>query len=264
MSSHWPHLNKAPIVEALIDIRSELPEAVDLKTLASIHERIRDTYPKKNLVAEWHQEIQLGSAESPPQAKEPTGGPKGHRFDSADGIQVIQARLDGFTFSRLKPYIKWNHLIEESKRYWRVFCEIAGVLKVVRLATRFINRIPLAMPVNELGDWFVTRPELAASLGFPLSDYFLRLVITFSDQNTKAIINQKPESGDGSKSVSLLFDIDVFRMVSLDPGSDQIWKTLEELRAIKNRIFFESLTPQTVQLFDPVKPEGKDSHGSIG
>jgi uncharacterized protein (TIGR04255 family) len=44
-------------------------------------------------------------------------------------------------------------------------------------------------------------------------------------------------------------DIDVFREVSLEPDSEKIWEILEELRNIKNNIFFKSITQKTKELF---------------
>ena len=41
MAEEFPHLERAPITEALIDIRVDLPSTVDLDTLQSFHDDIR-------------------------------------------------------------------------------------------------------------------------------------------------------------------------------------------------------------------------------
>ena len=46
MTSTYPHLPNAPIVEALIDFRVLLPGDFDLQKLAKIHELIAEDYPR--------------------------------------------------------------------------------------------------------------------------------------------------------------------------------------------------------------------------
>ena len=40
----------------------------------------------------------------------------GYVFTSADGKQVVQYRLDGFTFSRLRPYTRWEEVFAEAQK----------------------------------------------------------------------------------------------------------------------------------------------------
>src|SRR6266540_3027463 len=250
MPAPWPHLQEAPITEALIDARCELPSDVNLKTLAGLHDAFGAAYPKKLLVAEWQQQIQLGTSEAPPEAKAPTGGPQGYRFDSSDGLQVLQARINGFTLSRLRPYQDWHHLITEFKRCWEFYVTIAGVKRVSRIATRFINRIAVPTPVAEIADWLYTRPELPSGLNFSISDYSLTFVAPCDENGTSAIIRQFTEAADRTLSIPIIFDIDVFREVSLTPPSlKEMWSILDELRTIKNQVFFSSITPRTLSLF---------------
>ena len=92
----------APINEALIDIRAELPKDVTLSTLEAFHAEVKERYPgkKKRLLLE--EQI---SIEAPPSEKRTE---LGFAFESEDGKQIFQARLDGFTFSRLRPYTNWS------------------------------------------------------------------------------------------------------------------------------------------------------------
>ena len=82
------------------------------------------------------------------------GGPDGYLFTSVDGRQVVQARLDGFTFSRLKPYDKWESLRDEARELWQHYVQIASPETVTRVALRYINVKyqwePIARFVNRL------------------------------------------------------------------------------------------------------------------
>jgi uncharacterized protein (TIGR04255 family) len=55
-------------------------------------------------------------------------------------------------------------------------------------------------------------------------------------------------AGDGRYPVTL--DIDAFRDREFDPTDANIWTFLEELRGLKNRVFFESITERTAELYE--------------
>src|SRR5688572_30820653 len=97
----------APITEALLDIRVKLPAEVTLTRLASFHDNVREQYPVKRERVRWEGSIQFEPG-IVPEMRPPSGGPDGYLFTSADGKQIVQARLDGFTFNRLKPYDRWE------------------------------------------------------------------------------------------------------------------------------------------------------------
>jgi uncharacterized protein (TIGR04255 family) len=90
-------LANAPIVEALVDLRVDLSgmSVEDLDSAFSA--RVSARYPIKKQNQMVNVEIGEGGA-SKTQAVV-----RGHLYSSTDGLQIVQARLDGFTFSRLKP-----------------------------------------------------------------------------------------------------------------------------------------------------------------
>ncbi|MBI4589263.1 MAG: TIGR04255 family protein [Candidatus Rokubacteria bacterium] len=102
----WPRFPNAPITEALLDVRIKLPSFVDLSRLATFQDAVEDRYPQRRERSSWQAGFQIkdGSVE----VMRPSGRPDGYLFTSADGRQMVQARLDGFTFNRLKPYDKWK------------------------------------------------------------------------------------------------------------------------------------------------------------
>src|ERR1700722_10937730 len=111
------HYENAPISEALIDIRVHVPNAISLEALESMHARIKDDYPRKEMRSYIQGQFSMGEAVG----AAATRTPMGYAFSSADGKQIVQARLDGFTFSRLKPYGTWSNLRDESRRLWDIY-----------------------------------------------------------------------------------------------------------------------------------------------
>jgi uncharacterized protein (TIGR04255 family) len=66
---------------------------------------------------------------------------------------------------------------------------------------------------------------------------------------TQALEDQ-PAIGNDGASITVLLDIDVFRMTRIENADEaQVWGGLDELRLQKNRMFFEHLTEKTVEMF---------------
>jgi len=240
-----------PIIEALLDLQVTLPETIDIDKLKSYQESISDQFPGINVKKKWEGKVELKLKEGKlPEINAPEGSPTGWLFTSSDKKRVVQARLDGFTYSKLKPYDNWDNLKSEAEELWENYCEIAEPLEVKRVALRYINQIEIPLPFSDFREYLLTTPEIAPGLPQGLASFLIRFVIPSNNEKDTAIVIQemKPISENG-KLVPIIFDIDVFRNIKLDPQGDQIWEILEELREFKNDIFFNSITNKTRELF---------------
>ena len=246
--SEWPHLPKAPISEALVDIRVVLPPATDIDHLKPFRDKVRDRYPTCRERHQWRGQLEFKAAEAP-LVHAPSGHPDGYLLTSGDGCQVVQARLDGFTFSRLKPYQTWELLRDSARPLWEYYRQLAKPESVTRIAVRYINRLELPIPFKDFREWLLTVPEVAPNLPQGLAGFFFRLNIPFEEPHGFVNLTQALEAGDYARHAPLIFDIDTFRPVELDPGDEEIWRQLEELRVIKNRVFFESITDRLKELY---------------
>ena len=244
----WPQLINAPITEALLDIRVQLPDTTNSSHLKAMHERIKEQYPTCQLRQSFETSVEFSKDAKPLHST--SIGEDGYLFLSSDEKQVIQARLDGFSFSRLKPYESWKKLQDESRRLWKIYIEATKPERLTRLSVRYIDLIELPLPFSDFHEWILTVPEIAPTLPQGLAGYLMRMVIPFDDTGTTAIVTQNlgPSRERPVNSVSLIFDIDVFRSVDLNGNSEEAWGHFEELREIKNRIFFESITRKTEAL----------------
>jgi len=140
--SRTRHYARAPITEAIIDLRVELPEDKSVSDLESVHKGLETAYPmmKHRSLAVFHGEIGNQGAAAAASSKN-----IGFLLTSQDGKYIFQARLDGFTMSRLAPYENWEPFRDEARRLWNVYRAVAKPAKVTRLAVRFINRLDLAL-----------------------------------------------------------------------------------------------------------------------
>ena len=159
----------APIKEAILDIRVTNPKETTLAKLETFQENIKGNYPKKDERFKWHSEISI-DPKSGFAPRSSSGGQVGYSFRSADGRDIVQARLDGFTLSRLKPYKKWEDLRDRAKPLWENYKRNAFPEVITRIALRYINRIEIPLPIKDFKEYILTTPEIAP--GLPQTYFF--------------------------------------------------------------------------------------------
>lgn len=243
MMNNWPHLTKAPVVEGLIDIRVERAPAVTLDALKAASDELAADFPSREEMRTFTGQFSI-SAESGPSFSAQAPTPIGLMLRSADQKWVAQFRLDGFTLSRLQPYTSWEDLKTRAIELWDKYRTDSQPQKIVRVATRFINRIPL--PLGESFEkTFTTTFSVAASLPQAVAGFLLRVVIPFENEQSLAIVTQAlPQNNQ-----DCTFDLDAFAESPNGISESDAWTKLEQLRGVKNRLFFESLTPQALESF---------------
>lgn len=244
------HFPNAPITEALLDVRVKLPPETCLAKLAAFQDEIKQRYPSRQERLAWEGHIEIKSNPMTRVSQSAAGGPDGYMFTSVDGRQVVQARMDGFTFSRLKPYNKWEALRDEAKELWQHYIQIAAPDSVTRVALRYINRIEIPLPIRDFKEYILTTPEIAPDLPQGLGSFFMRLVIPDAKTQAVAIVTETVEPIDESSNrLPLIFDIDAFRLAAFTVQDKTLWETFEQLHDLKNDIFFKSITPKAKELF---------------
>lgn len=241
------HLDRAPIVEALIDIRVRFPSSLTLERLQSLRERLEVDYPNVRTRSRWNASLTLHATE-PATMKSSDGVPDGFILGSPDNLNVLQVRLDGFTFSRLAPYESWERLRDAARAAWTSYRADLGPLEVTRLAVRYINSLELPLPLGDFADWIRTVPQLAPELPQQLAGYFFRVNLPYPVQQGAVCVNitQKIDPQPTKGSVPMIFDIDAFDPNPDAPDDEAMWDRLEELRRVKNEVFFGSITDRLV------------------
>lgn len=131
----------APITESLIDIRVAVLPSSKMPALEAIHESVKEHYPEKKECYQFEARFSLG-AEVGATAH---NAPMGYSFQTKDGKQIFQARLDGFTFNRLRPYGNWIELRDQARKLWGIYRAAIGPRKIIRVAVRYINPIDISV-----------------------------------------------------------------------------------------------------------------------
>jgi len=240
----YPKLAKAPIVEGLIDIRVKPPKDFNIKKLEELCKNNSKKYPKHVAYKTWEGKFELSDDK---QNVETTSGIIGYRCISEDETEIIQFRLDGFTFSKLKPYTSWKDIKPKAKALWKSYSSIIES-PVDRVAVRYINNLNIPLPLIDFAEYLTAPPNMPNGLPQRVSSFFYRVEIPESSIGASAIVTQALEKvAPEITELPLILDIDVFKLD--DFNKSEIWETLEQLRSFKNKIFFNSITDKLKEMY---------------
>lgn len=245
-------LKNAPITEALIDLRVNLPEDFDVEKFLSLKEKL-SSYPDVKPRAFFEAVIDfVDKPEHQATTHNPIHKVDGYFFQSTDKKKVVQFRKDGFTFSQLKPYTQWSDLLNNTKDLWSVYVSEYGSIArdVTRIAVRYINHIKIPLPIGDFKEYFTVPPDVPKEVPQAVRGFFSRVSVYDDKQKLNANITQALQSLTDPDFVNIILDIDVFKIGSFGVNSSDIWEVTEQLCALKNKIFYGSITERTERLFE--------------
>ena len=107
----FPHLPKAPIVEAVIAITAPGERAWEQSVISEELKLRLPDYPDAMPQKEFQSEVTMSPI---PKAAVRDLGWKGMMCRSSDGLNIVTFNRDGFQFTRLRPYENWEKLNAEA------------------------------------------------------------------------------------------------------------------------------------------------------
>lgn len=242
------HYDRAPIVEAIIDVR------------LSAAPTFRITNPEMKTVleaekAQYSQVLEAHTVEATanfgPAGMVTTSARAQHdadayRLQDNNGKQAAHLEGGRFSFSKYEPYETWETLRDEAKRIWHRYVQVVRPVSVHRLSLRYVNRIDIPLVAGDLKEWLLTVPDVHPSLGPGVTSYMMELQIPqVGLPKTVAMMRQALVQPHKPEVISIVLDIDVVRGVDLS-GSDadlaQVWQMFETLHTRENQIFENTIT----------------------
>ncbi len=249
LTEQFEHLAKAPIVEAAIEIRARAEGPWDEAAISQqIKSRLSD-YPKVTSLKQIQQEIKLQFGK-PAEGLTRDLGWRGLQFQSEDGRRAVQFNRDAFVFNQLPPYEGWEALLSEAMRLWQIHAGLARPSEAQRLGLRFINRI--VMPANDPNFENYIRPHAVppSNLDLPFVGFFHQDSLAVPGYPYLInIIRMIEPAHDQLSGAAIILDIDVFTAQPFELRDDKPQVYLAEMRNLKNKIFFGSITEKSLQGF---------------
>jgi len=239
-----PHYTRAPIAEAIIDIRVANPGEVALSKVTEGAETLTNDFPSRLPI----QQLQMGFQAD---VNQPGTGLftnnqelLGWRLVSKDQDRILQLQRIGFSYSHLPPYSDWENFRSEAKKYWSTFRKTLGAGAVSRVAVRVINKIPIPKAEVDISKYLTVYPVVPETMPSIANALFMQLQLSMPHiyPDARAIVNIASGPPDES-GAHLILDADLFieRIVSDDK---EMWDILEKLGLEKDVIFEACITDE--------------------
>jgi uncharacterized protein (TIGR04255 family) len=245
MKSQYPFLTKAPIIEAVLEIKTT---PVLLWEEKVITDKVKSqfgtgyTFESENIFQHTMQFQPSLLATDKKSIMEWNG----LRLTSEDTTGIVKVNRDSYVYSRLQPYPGWENFKERALIGWNDYRVIAGKQNIKRIGIRFINKIEFAN--DELSELFVGFPETVGKIDKSMSGYFQQNVYTFNKGEYGANHIQTIQASDiNNENPSFILDIDVYTLEVLPLEEKDLNNILEQIRMFKNDIFFGAIKEKLLE-----------------
>ncbi len=237
----FPHLNPAPIVEALIFFQADASASWKPETLRS---ELAPLWPAHTEVQELRMvkiEFRVGPPKEPPQDSI-TPGVEGLIFRSKSSPTVYQARRDGFVASWLKPYPDWETFQADAVARWEQYARAVGLPVLHSVMVKFINRVEFPKSDFSPKRYFTTHPPPPPKLGWEVGNFEQKAEYLVSG-TSYAVQTVLARAFDAAPdSLAFVLDIEVRLRDPITAPEDRLGAVLPEMRRLINKAFFGILT----------------------
>jgi uncharacterized protein (TIGR04255 family) len=249
-SETFPHLSKAPIVEAVIDFRALPTVPCEQSQFEAYFKQEFTDYPAFQVHNRHNFHLKTAPT-GQPEAAQPTSWWHGLAFHSSDKLRIVQCQRDGFSYSRLQPYDAWDSFAGEALSLWKKYSAFTKPIEIQRVGVRFINRIVTRPEWKNLQDYLVNAPQALEAEALPLVGFLHNNTYFVPEHNYLINLNLALQPADGINPVpAIIVDTDVLTTNPLslaDATETKLETKLSEMRWLKNKIFFASLTSKLIE-----------------
>ena len=243
--------SRAPIVEAVIDIRCRLfGETPSRAQIEDLCRRLASKFPLVSELATIKVELALNAPELSAVRSESLSGSVALRLANATNDRILQVRGDGIAYSHLPPYTSWDQFVAEFRELWGLYVNEFPLEYISRMAVRYINRITVGQG-TDIDSITTIGPRVPVGLPQQVVGYFSRLVIPAIDLGPafRVVLNSGVEPNSGADPGAVTIDIDVFSEGLQLTSTEEPWHTLGLLRVYKNKIFESCITDKSRETF---------------
>ena len=246
MEQKWPSLAKPPVVTAIFQLKFD-NGSVKVEDYLKYDNVLKRDFPQRSENIE--SSLSLGPATKIPLGKAHVSGVTntrrtGYVYFTTDQKEKLSLSESDITYTTEKPYEGWGVFKENVLKILKTLAPIMENVTVRRTSIRFINQFKF----DEFDDptvYFNSQVfSTEGAMPYPLMKYGFRLTYDI-DEGIYAIVNQNAEHLP--EKFVYIFDIDVLNRNNLLFEINTLDETMEGLRNIKNRIFFENVTKKTLE-----------------
>jgi len=250
MEKKWKKLSNPPVVTAIFQILFE-DDKLKLEDFLSCDTRLRRDLPNKSENLE--SSLSLSPATRIPLGKAKVSGEAntrrvGYVYFTTDQKDKLSLSEHDITYTTESDYLGWDSF---KNFVLKILGELSDVLrnaKIKRTSIRFINQFKIEN-FDDPTEYFNTQivSSIDEAMQYPLLKYGFRLTFDVSE-GIYSIVNQNADRM--TDKYVYIFDIDVLDNNNMMFDVKSIDEKMENLRNIKNTIFFANLTQKTLKLCD--------------
>jgi uncharacterized protein (TIGR04255 family) len=252
MSEILSQLKSTPIIEAVLDIDCDLIDC-DLppgQNLANLENPAKDLMGEKyanvrSVTRLQHHLVELQDAPKITSER----SLQAIQFRTIDEKQIVQLRVEGFSFNRLAPYTSLDDYLPEIERTWKIFLEVAKPVQIRVIRLRYINQIPVPAPNGkfDLDKFLKIGPRLPDEDALEFVGFLNQhaAVETKTGNQVQTVLTTLPMQNG---VIPLLLDITAFCVANLQPDDwGGIAAKISSLRSLKNLVFENTLTEECIK-----------------
>ena len=245
MANKWPVLNNPPVEVALFQLKFEMGDT-KLSDFLKSDVELRKLLPNRNETIE--ASINLPSSSIPLGTSKVSGTSNAkltnYVYYSADQKCKLAITEGSLTYTDERKYIGWEEFERLICQYLTILAPVLEKHIINRTSIRFINQFPL-VEFNDPSEYFKTLVSSAENgVPYPLIKYGFKLVLDVRE-GVYSIVNQNLDKMP--EKYLYIFDIDVLNRSNLIFDINSIRAVLQELRDIKNNIFFNNITDKIIE-----------------
>ena len=243
LSDPFPHLTKAPIVEAVLEIREQVQgQWEEEPIISSLKKKLLKHYPNFNSRRKFEQKFKAEIGKKTV-SKVQDRGWQGVQFTSKDKIKRARFERNFFSFGQLAPYPDWTTFFSEAMKLWKLHQTFAHIEHANRLGLRFINRIPMNQSVgDDLENYLEQTPHSPSGLKLPVMKFFYHDTHEVPSYPYSVNIVRTIQRDTTTNDIGIILDIDVYTNRDLPIEDEVLQKSFDEMHWLKNKIFFGSIT----------------------
>lgn len=242
-----PDYNNPPITEALFEIQIEPDSHLNVEALDRLAQKFSGDFPDKKLRRRFESRFEF-KENLPAETQTVDLGAEGFVCWDTSKTEVAQFRLDGFAYSRLRPYQGWEKAFQKTIQLWKEYKEVANPTLIRRVVVRFINTINVPHSRFELSQYLSLAPQLPVQNG-EIHGFLSRVSFALPDTQAKANLIQALAHSTNPLVTPLIVDLEVAREVGANLELAGIEEIMNSLRPIKNDLFERCITNASRGLF---------------
>ena len=241
LSANREIYSRAPVMEAAIDIRCTNRPNFTVSDIALLGASLSSDFREQGEIVEKSEEFRADGS------RRTTERPIGLMFRRNDGRGVVQLQVEGFTYSRVAPYERWEPFRDDGKRLWDIYSETSKPQGINRLGVRYINRIGIGTATfGDVASFLKVYPVTPWGSEPPIG--FTVQVRHAQGENMGLVVNVGTLQNPLTREAAILLDLDASFQTEMAPDSGGVWNMLEQLHVIAEEAFEASITDRVREL----------------